>query len=114
MVTVHRRWFSGNQGWPCRTGEGGSHDIGEKLEGVPVLKAAGSRDSEDSLGESLTILGLVAKAELSPLDCRSNPSLCNIVGGLYPPPNVYKAAPRCDGPYVAACAAPSCLLQKRC
>ena len=26
-VTVHRRWFSGNQGWPCRAGEGGSHEI---------------------------------------------------------------------------------------
>jgi len=53
------------------------------VEGVPALKAAGSCDSEDSLGESLTILGLVAKAELSPLDCRSNPPLCNIVGGFY-------------------------------
>lgn len=53
------------------------------MEGVPALKAAGSCDSEDSLGESLTILGLVAKAELSPLDCRSNPPLCNIVGGFY-------------------------------
>ena len=54
------------------------------MEGIFSLKTAGSGYREDSLGESLPFLGLIAKADLPPLDGRTNGPFRNIIGGLHP------------------------------
>ena len=52
------------------------------MERVLSLKLAGACDREDSLGETLPILGLVCETELSPLDSRPDCPLRDIVCGL--------------------------------
>lgn len=47
--------------------EGGFHELLEKVKRVLPLKLAGSGDCQDPFGETLTVLGLVSEAELSPL-----------------------------------------------
>src|SRR5271157_3758105 len=59
-----------------------SDGIDQELKRVSILKKAGSGDCKEPRSENLSILGLISEADFSPLDRRSDSSLCRVVGWL--------------------------------
>lgn len=53
------------------------------MEGVLALESAGSGYRKNPFGETLSLLGLVPEAELSPLDGKPQCLLGRVVGGLH-------------------------------
>jgi hypothetical protein len=49
----------------------GHNGLNEKLEGISLLEHARSDDSQQSGSEEFALFGLVAEADLSPLNGRS-------------------------------------------
>lgn len=54
----------------------------KKLERIPSLKDARSLGGQQSGSEELAVVGLIAEADLSPLDGRTSAPLRGVVGGL--------------------------------
>ena len=61
-----------------------SDGIDQEIKGVFILKKARSRDCKQPCSDNLSILGLISEADFSPLDRRSDSSLCGVVGWLNP------------------------------
>jgi len=56
----------------------------KKLERIASLKDAGSLGSQQSGGKELTVVGLIAEADFSPLDGRTSSPFRGVVGRLNP------------------------------
>ena len=56
----------------------------KELEGVPSLKDAGSFGGQQPGGKEFAVVGLIAEADLSPLDGRTYSPLRGVVGRLNP------------------------------
>jgi hypothetical protein len=53
------------------------------VERIFPFESTGSGHGENPLGEAFSVLGLVAKTELPPLDRRSETAFRHIIGGFY-------------------------------
>jgi hypothetical protein len=58
--------------------------IDQELQGVFLLKNAGTGNRKQSCSEKLSILGLISETDFSPLDRWSDSPFCGVVGGLDP------------------------------
>ena len=62
---------SSDERWSGESAAVGVNGVYEELEGISLLEHARSDDSQQSGSEDLALFGLVAEADLSPLNGRS-------------------------------------------
>jgi len=60
-----------------------SDGIDQEIKGLSFLKKARSGNREQPYGEELAFFGLVAEADFSPHNCRSDSPLCGVIGWLH-------------------------------
>jgi hypothetical protein len=72
------------QGRSGKTGAVCSYRVDKEMEGIASLPDTRSFNGQQPSGEEFSVFGLIAIADLSPLDCRTYCPLCCVVGWLNP------------------------------